>query len=1238
MKISILFFFGIAFNLILHVGLSQQQVTDQQIEPMLDGNLQITNCHLMMEPNIPFDEIEKIIKSRENELLRLPNKVPSEETTSIVSRASLDEQSRTPQISPTPPTDFNGSNFLNNSEQNGQPINSTSWTRSASYQRSYQVWMVFLYNALEHAQKTLQELQKDVEAARYIIDLKFSNMNSHEGMEKNSRLRAWDRTIAAAECVVQYIKNCISDHEAHFLYPQALVAIDRAEETLKFRIKDAKSIRGVYQQAQNMESSAKYMVNSILAEKAANKFLAQRWIEVAQLAISNKNQFSPSIGKYIGNIIVKKVSKDSHNVIRYNEYEGLKKAESLLIDAHTYDTYAAKAKTLNNERFINLWKQAALQSRIACISLIKANLFSNFRNYDNALCLKKIATSEIKKRNYLLTLARQEASLIQSQSIENQEFINSLKQIKEPCQSLEKNKRFRTKRDPLALFANKLSDSLEVEKMIDDYNSKATQAQLSNNQKLAYLWQYVAKQAKMLYEMDTEPMSSQINRIYGTYFKETDNQGNTPESKTPYNQYLSTLFNFVNSLEQSTNRWNKISEYKTKITKAESTGNQEAVQFLTAAIKHIQTAAENSIEASFFHINGNRNEFHRLTHEAEAEQLTADQFAKLADCRMRVPDFKSMDHQNINELLKEIIHQIQVTEENRVKKNEAFFTGHIDDADLIEKKLLRARHHVDTLIETFDTLTQQLALADYALYQANRVLKTASHEEITNCWNKIEKHYRNAAHYKIKTDAKKDALSAQRILDFIYISEEVADYTAHALSAKSQGNEDLGNAWSNLAEQTKILANLSIQKDQMDIDQRIAYKNKQSQLTDMNDIIEYLTQAAIARVSGNQDLSNIWILGVKQLEKSLEYSSHGIHDLYISAKVRAYILALAAKYSVESKESTTEEIIYWSKQAAQELLQTFEYEDQSATAFLNDNKDDANFLAQAAAANWNAAEMIIKIIEAYERGETQINFLQERMEQFKTAAERFSKAASSQLAGNYRAAHLWNQAAVQIGVVDTCYQDFFLSLHDDLLNNDHQAGDFAKSVGNELAKIATLLETCDTKDLDKECNIKNNDIEVKYQTEEITLPQNQAIATNNLNNSVQEVVNLFIKTAEYNSYFYMTKNTKSTELMNLWDKATQQSQLAAINKAKEIMNTMEGREETAYLPIITQTLEDSANNFAQAAEALAAGDKETSYLLVQTAEEKSQLAEKQKTKGLMRTIDRGINNRYNNRNNSSDSD
>lgn len=1227
MKISILFFFGIAFNLVLHVGLSQQQVTDQQIEPILDGNLQITNDHLMMESNIPFDEIEKIIKPRENKLLRLPNKVSPEETTSIVSPTSLDEQSRTLQIFHTPSTEGSSSHFSNDREQNEQSINSNSWTKNISYQRSYQVWMVFLYNALEHAQKTLQELQKDIEAARYIIDLKFSNMNSHhEGMEKNSRLRAWDRTIAAAECVVQYIKNCISDHEAHFLYPQALVAIDRAEEALKFRIKDAKNIRGFYQQAQNMESSAKYMVNSILAEKAANKFLAQRWIEVAQLAINKKNRFSPEIGKYIGNIIVKKEKTDS--IVRYNSCEGIEKAKNLLIDAKTYDTYAANARTLKNERFINLWKQAALQSRIACISLIKANLFSDFRNYDNALCLKKIATSEIEKRNYLLTLAGQETLLLQSQSIENQELINSLEQIKKPSQHLEENNRFDKKRKPLALFAHKLSDCIEVEKILDAYNVKAAQAQLSNNQKLADLWKYVTKQVKMLYEMNTEPMSSQINRMYDTYFEKNDYKGKTQEAKTPYHQYLSTLFNFVNSLEDSTNRWNKISEYKTKIAKADSTENQEAVQFLTAAIKHIQTAAENSIEASFSHINGNRNEFHRLTHEAEAEQLTANQFAKLADYRMRVPDFQSMEDQKIEKLLKEIIQQIQVTEENRIKRNEAFFTGNIDDAKLIEKRWLYTRNNVDKLIETFGTLTQQLALADYALYQANKSLKTAFHEEVAPYWNKIEKHYRNAAHYEKKA-AKKEAFSAQGILDFIYISEEVADYRAHAQSAKSEGNEDLGNAWDNLAEQNKILANLSIQKDQMNDQQRFDYNKKLFQLTYLNDIIEYLTQAAIARVSGNQDLSNIWILGVKHLEKALEYNSHGIHNLYISALMRAYILALAARYSVESKESTTEEIIYWSKQATQELLHTFEYEDQSEKAFLNDNKDDANFLAQAAIANWNAAEMIIKIIEAYERGETQINFLQERMEQFKTAAERFSKAASSQLAKNYRAAHLWNQAAVQIRVVDTCYQDFFLSLHDDLLNNDHQAGDFAKSVGNELAKIATLLETCDS---------ENDDNEVKSQAEEVKLPKYQALATNNLSDSVQEVVNLFIKTAEYNSYFYMAKNTKSDEIMNLWDKATQQSQLAAINKAKEIMNTMGGREEEACLPIRTKTLEDSANQFAQAAEALAAGDKETSYLLVQTAEEKSQLAEKQKTKGLMQTIDRGINNRYNSSNDSSDSD
>ena len=1418
-------------------------------------------------------------------------------------------------------------------------------------------WGIFLHNALEGASKTLADLHIDVVAARY----------------KGKHIsEAWAKIIPTAERVVQYIRNCLADYYSYNIYPQGLAAIDRAEEALKLRIKEAKNMEKWNSKtysitADAMENAAKYMVNSLLAEKAANKFLAENWIQISQLSIAKSRDSSLHIGVVTKKEKSSEGSSNRGNSFRYGNSssqrdklspleKGIQNAKDFLASAVTYSMHAEEAKMLdladpkysvnqsvecakestNHQTSSNcarssepqlpssishlpsptaaavstayhllppttilpaeqivaadLWKQAAEQSRIACMNQVKANLFYSSQNETQARCLEKTVASGIQERDQLAVIAEYATNALQAEVAGNQELFDfwtlGAKQLQFAWENGLQLVAYKTAKngkkdsdlnnEDISLrrhyLANESANHLDTKKNVDGYIARAAKAQAVGNQNLADLWMHAARQVQMLYEMNVQPTRSHIDKIYDAHFgKEDESDEERSFVANPFHQYGGAVGDFIESVKQAANEWDNVSEYTAKATEIRTSGDQEVAELWSQAAMHMQTAAENSVQVAFAHINNNWNEIYRLMNVAKSARKTANHFVKLADYTVKAtaaevnPTFAIGDgdlsqytrpqnsfqkpsctkgtprllennfetkslrniihpncesrvkgNQEIADIWRFVIRHTQMAEKNRITANQAWIAGNVDDAKRIEETFYSARNIINDLIKSVEVITNRLALADYALLKAE---KATENKEIADCWRQIAKHYKNAAKHgssiahcyknedvdnnllknkirELEEASRREESAAERIFGFIYNLEEVEGYKNKALTAKLQGNQELEKAWNNLAEQTQVITDLYNRAAQArDINnnwQECQKISKQAEIEETEipillDIADYLAQAVNAKLAGNQDAANMWVQGAGELEKSRQYPSnmdnikHLFKDTHISrsthnglrfprlvlerncsairksTKSRGSILALAAGYAMKAQENMTsgnQKLAYWWTQVVQQSQQTVHYEDQSAQAFINGNEDEANFLGQAAIASWNAAKTIVKIAENYENHQDDFlnlnqpkivatDLLEERVKQFQIAAERFSKAALCRSVDNYIASDLWAQAAKQVEIANETTQRFFHQLHDNFLDNDNRASDFARSIGDELAKVAAMfdgfnLETgIETGDLSqytlsqnifseplrtvKVCSgsvktiLEQNPYEISSSS--IFVSRFKVESRNEMNSSVQDVVGLFVKAAEYNanartarssiptrvsiptpnkeedssseeegdwahartarssiptrvsiptqnkeedssseeegdvsnlmwSKKLVTVKTPSQQtiqlnhttgeqsdhfiqsappqevgserlqkLASLWDKAAQQSQVAAKSKAKEIMATMGQNNYNAYLIVTTETLQDSANKFAQAAEAFAAGNEAASDVLVQAAERQSELADKQKSKG-----------------------
>ncbi|HLB33828.1 MAG TPA: hypothetical protein VJK54_06290, partial [Chthoniobacterales bacterium] len=738
----------------------------QQFRPTTNSELPTTkcnnsgrdlSCYLMMDPDINPQAIEEVIKAVKRGLGNSANKAFLAETISESvfegaiqgvdsSSAKVGDEPQFTEIAthssdPIESVSFSDKNSVNPSVESvptnhqddplnfNQGINPSPAShlspltkiRPAGQAVTSLALQIFLYNALEHANKTLADLHIDVAAARY---------------KREAVSKAWAQIIPTAERVVQYINNCLVDCDSNGIYPHGLVAIDRAEEALKLRIKEAKNIEKwdstTYPiTADGMESAAKYMVNSLLAEKAGNKFLAKNWIEAAELSIAkNRNPFL-----HIGLVAKKEeVLKSSSNrgAACYNGssrsqvdnilalQKGIQNAKDFLAHALSYDDHATKAKMTDSQKMIDLWMQAAEQSRIACVNQVKANLFYSSKNEAQARYLEKAVASAVEKRDQYASIAEYTTNALQAKATGNQELFDlwtlGAKQLQVGGKNGLKIVSSETAKNGKAGHCVNRLDN------IADYTVRAAKAQALGNQNLADLWMYAVKQMKVFQEMEVQPILSHIDGIYDAYFGEKDEQGEKESFVVnPSAQYGCAVSDFVRSVERAADEWDKISEYTAQATEARISGNQEIAELCSQAAMHIQTVAENSVQVAFAHINGNWNEIYRLMEVAKSARMTAHYFVKLADYTAKVTDAETKGNQDIADIWKQVIRQARMAAENRMKANQAVSVGNIDEAERIKKTSYLFRNVISNLIKSVEITTSRLALVDYALLKAKKI-------------------------------------------------------------------------------------------------------------------------------------------------------------------------------------------------------------------------------------------------------------------------------------------------------------------------------------------------------------------------------------------------------------------------------------------------------------------------------------------------------------------------------------
>lgn len=298
-------------------------------------------------------------------------------------------------------------------------------------------------------------------------------------------VEAWKKVLATAKRLYQYVKNCQSDHNRRRLTPHGLVAIDKVNEALAWRVRAARYAfteegKRFAFNANVYECAGKYTVNALLAERTGNSTLVEKWTLAAESLVT---------------LVRGECIEENRYLVKHSsQYTFLEMIEQKPMQPLEYTVKAVAAEESGDNEAAYHWNQAAIQTwtaraneilSIVAFSAEKANTW-------------KIEAREAKETaRKLAKVAEYTAQATAAKRINQRELAHLW-----TCAARKMMANHERGRTPnVKVFADDFASKAQfiTQQLAEaaEMNSLATQSELQGNQEVAGYWRKGAQQLKL---------------------------------------------------------------------------------------------------------------------------------------------------------------------------------------------------------------------------------------------------------------------------------------------------------------------------------------------------------------------------------------------------------------------------------------------------------------------------------------------------------------------------------------------------------------------------------------------------------------------------------------------------------------------------------------------------------------------------------------------------------------------